>query len=102
MLVCFVYNVFFCSTMEYTYYPTIIQIGTEHWKSFSTECAHQLAVARQALEMLRQREAKLRRAYIQLLMADQANVAYIEWLGIRCLRGKLNKELSNEKIKSKL
>lgn len=68
--------------MEYTYYPTIFQIGTEQWKSFSTEWAHQLAVAHQAIEMLWQREAKLRRADIQLLTAEEADKAHLEWLGL--------------------
>lgn len=68
--------------MNYTYHPTIHEIGIEQWKSFSIEWEHQLTIARQAIKMLRQRESKLQRADIQFLTADEANANHIEWLGL--------------------
>lgn len=68
--------------MEYTYHPTIYEIGTEQWKIFSAEWSHQLVIARQAIDMLSQRNAKLQLADIQLLTTDEADAAHVEWLGL--------------------
>ena len=68
--------------MEYTYHPTIKEIGLEQWKTFSIEWEHELLIARQSIEMLLQRKAKLQRADIHLLTADEANAKHIEWLGL--------------------